>query len=320
MLEELGAHLYHDIKVANIQGRLLPEPDLYIARLLWADLRFLRAFDRFANNSRQQLAQATKNFLVHALTVGDIDQRHSTTVPELACSAGRSQEVSRHDREEFPEDAGRVFKISAPSGASRRQRPPPGSTRREHSRGPHMSHQKRDNLLQGRVRDTRAGALERQPECRIPVSLALHHEDLRVRAGDKVHEREDWIRDGAQSLHFARELFQIYESELNSVVSANLSSQINHVEVLVDCYMENCGRHLSGRGHDGGDVVSGNVRGHEAELNVSVRGHSVLDHERKQARNDVGGMPVSRGGSRDESRPLYSGVDALFTSLEYKLL
>src|SRR5215469_1540656 len=301
MLEELGAHLYHDIKVANIQGRLLPEPDLYIARLLWADLRFLRAFDRFANNSRQQLAQATKNFLVHALTVGDIDQRHSTTVPELACSAGRSQEVSRHDREES-------------------RGPPPGSTRREHSRGPHMSHQKRDNLLQGRVRDTRAGALERQPECRIPVSLALHHEDLRVRAGDKVHEREDWIRDGAQSLHFARELFQIYESELNSVVSANLSSQINHVEVLVDCYMENCCRHLSGRGHDGGDVVSGNVRGHEAELNVSVRGHSVLDHERKQARNDVGGMPVSRGGSRDESRPLYSGVDALFTSLEYKLL
>src|SRR5215469_13017299 len=101
MLEELGAHLYHDIKVANIQGRLLPEPDLYIARLLRADLRLLRAFDRFANNSRQQLAQATKNFLVHALTVGDIDQRHSTTVPELACSAGRSQEVLRHDREEF---------------------------------------------------------------------------------------------------------------------------------------------------------------------------------------------------------------------------
>src|SRR6516162_5435520 len=101
----------------------------------------------------------------------------------------------------------------------------------EHSRGFHMSHQKRDNLLERRVRDTRPRVLECQPECRIPVPLALHHQDFRVRADNKVNEREDRIRGGAPSLHFARELFQIDVSELNSVVFVKLSGQVDHVEV-----------------------------------------------------------------------------------------
>jgi len=115
---------------------------------------------------------------------------------------------------------------------------PPGSTSWEHSRGPHMSHQKRNNLLEGRVRDTSARVVERQPERRIPVPLALHHQDFRVRAGNKVNEREGRIRGGTPSLHFARELFQIDVSELNSVIFVDLSGQIDHVEVIVDCHME----------------------------------------------------------------------------------
>jgi hypothetical protein len=50
--EELRAHFYHDIEFAHIQGRLLSEPDLYVARLLRTGRRVLRAFDRFANNGR----------------------------------------------------------------------------------------------------------------------------------------------------------------------------------------------------------------------------------------------------------------------------
>ena len=50
--EELGAHLDHHVELAHVQGRLLPEPDLYVARLDRAGHRFLSAFDRLADNAR----------------------------------------------------------------------------------------------------------------------------------------------------------------------------------------------------------------------------------------------------------------------------
>ena len=74
--EELGAHLDHHVELAHVQGRLLPEPDLYVARLDRAGHRFLSAFDRLADNSRQQLAQVAQDLLIHAPAVRHVDQRH----------------------------------------------------------------------------------------------------------------------------------------------------------------------------------------------------------------------------------------------------
>src|SRR6185437_903748 len=54
----------------------------------------------------------------------------------------------------------------------------------DHACGRHVGHQVRDDLLERGVRNARAGVLEGEPEGRVPVSLALHHADLRVRAGD----------------------------------------------------------------------------------------------------------------------------------------
>src|SRR5204863_2052173 len=65
-----------DVELAHVQGRPLPEPDLYVARLVRAGHRLLRAPDRLADNIRQQLAQAAQDLLVHAPAVRHVDQRH----------------------------------------------------------------------------------------------------------------------------------------------------------------------------------------------------------------------------------------------------
>src|SRR6185312_8102528 len=111
------------------------------------------------------------------------------------------------------------------------------------------------------------------------------------------------VLGGAQPLHLARELGQAHVPERYSVVQADLGGQVDHVEVIVDRDVEYRLRGLGGLGgggHDRGDVVSDDVGGHEAELNVSVRGHAVLDHEGQQADDDVGVVAVSGRGGRDE--------------------
>src|SRR5712691_8829932 len=54
VLEQFGADLDHDIEVAHVQRRLLPEPDLYVTWLRRPSLGFLRTCDRFADNIWQQ--------------------------------------------------------------------------------------------------------------------------------------------------------------------------------------------------------------------------------------------------------------------------
>ena len=75
---------------------------------------------------------------------------------------------------------------------------------RDHLGRLHVRHQIRDDLPERRVGNAGARVLERLPERRVPVSLALHHQDLRVRPGYEVNEREDRILGGA-SLFISRE-------------------------------------------------------------------------------------------------------------------
>ena len=65
VLEQLGADLDHNIEVSYIQRRLLSEPDLDVTGLQRPSRGFFRTFDRFADNSWQQLTQATQDLLAH---------------------------------------------------------------------------------------------------------------------------------------------------------------------------------------------------------------------------------------------------------------
>lgn len=85
--KQRGANLDHDAELPDIERRTLPKADLDVTPSRRTFPRFLGASDRLRYEVREHDSQPAQDVLTDRAVVGDVDQRHSVTLPRPASPA-----------------------------------------------------------------------------------------------------------------------------------------------------------------------------------------------------------------------------------------